>query len=174
MLFHFCRQLVDGDGTIFVGVHFLKKKLDLILGNGRVNVLQKVTEEGEGEFLLVVDSHAVEQLVEVDVLGVDLETQLGHHHLQLVLELLVLYCILVEESFEYWVQEDLVPTQPALLINFKALFQEILSVVGEIRIDLYWLSFNVSDQLELSLSREWGLLMQQFIEDEADCPDVAL
>lgn len=165
---------MDGDGAIFVGVHFLKKKLDLILGDARVNVLQKVTEEGEGELLLVVDSHAVEQLVEVDVLGVDLETQFSHHHLQLVLELLILDCILVEESLEDGVQKDLVPSQPALLIYLKALLQEVLGVAAEVRIDLHGLGLNVSDQLELSLSREGGLLMEQLVEDEADCPDVAL
>jgi len=79
----------------------------------------------------VVDAHAAQELVEVDVLGIYLEPQLGHDHLQLVFKLLILKGVLLEVPLEYWMQEHLIPVQPLLLIDSQAVRQKIASLGSE-------------------------------------------
>jgi hypothetical protein len=122
----------------------------------------------------MVDAHADQQFVEIDVLGVDLEPKFSHDHLEFILELLVLKRILLEVTTEDGVHEDLVPTHSALLLDLQAFRQEILSFRLEVFIDLQRLGLDILDKLELSVCRPGGFSVKQLIEDEADGPDIAL
>ena len=81
MFFHLSRHLLDRDRPVFVGVHFLEEKLDFFLGDIGVNVPQKVTKLRKIQLILVLNPHTVQQLHQVNILRIDLETQLSHHHL---------------------------------------------------------------------------------------------
>jgi len=67
--------------AICIVIHLLEEKLDLILDDGRVNDLHKLAKLFEIELMIWFVAHTVEQFVEINVFGVDLESQFRHHHL---------------------------------------------------------------------------------------------
>ena len=136
MLLHFLGELLQRDVSISIIIHLLKEELDLLFDDGRVNDPNKLAELFEIELMIGFVAHIVEQFVEVDVFGVDLESQLRHHHFELIFELLVLFCVLFEVAFENRMQEDFIPTQSFLLSQMQTSSDKIFSLWFEIIVDL--------------------------------------
>lgn len=165
---------MDRDRSVFVGVHLFEEKLDFVFGNIGVNVPQEIAKLRKVELLLVLHAHALQQFVEVDILGVDLETQFGHDHLQFILELCILQGILFEITFEDGMQEDVVPANSMVLVNLQALVDEILSIRTEHLIDFDRFGLDILDKFEFSLCGPWCFIMKELVEDEPNCPNIAL
>jgi len=64
---------------------------------------------GERHLLIAMETHTLQHSTQVQVIGIDLETQLRHDHLQFILKLFVCLCILMEVAIEDGMQKDLVP-----------------------------------------------------------------
>ena len=83
--------------------------------------------------------------VEIDVLGVNLESEFSHDHFQLVFKLLVLKGILLEEALEDGVHKHLIPSYPAIFINLETPHYEITCIWAILLIDLDRFSLNILD-----------------------------
>jgi hypothetical protein len=122
---------------------------------------------------LVGETHLIEYLLEVEVVAADVESQFVEDHLELVFELLGAVHA-GEMPMKDGVCEDFVPRDAVDLFNLKTLLQEIYGFGGEIfAFDEEGLFFDVSDELYFSVGRPGGLAVEEFVEDEAEGPDVA-
>ena len=72
MFFHFSWELLNGDGTICVTIHFFEEKLDLIFSYVRVDVPEKIAKLVVVHF--VFDSHTMEKVIKVKIFWVNLES----------------------------------------------------------------------------------------------------
>lgn len=72
---------MKGNGAIIVVIHSFKKELDLILGDVGMYVSEELGKLLEVELLIALEAKTLKEAIDVNVLGVYLETQFSHHHL---------------------------------------------------------------------------------------------
>lgn len=108
-------QLPQRNRVAFVGVELLEYVPLLLLRQGRIDGLHELVEVLELQLRVFVVAVSLEQPLQVDVLAVDLVSDLAHQVLELVLELVLLVYVRREESFEDLVAEELVPADSVLL-----------------------------------------------------------
>lgn len=144
-------------------VHLLKEEFNLLLDDGGVDYLDKLAELVEVELMIRFIAHTVEKFVKIDVFGVDLESQLGHHHFEFVFEMLVLLSILLEVSFEDRVHKDFIPTQSLLLSQLQTSRDEIFCLGLEVVVDFQRFGLNIFNELELRMGSPGGTIMYHFI-----------
>jgi hypothetical protein len=121
----------------------------------------------EAQLLVFLETHSFEKLYQVDVLGIDDESDISHYFFHLVFELGVIFSVLFEKSAENWVLENLIPGDTVGFSHLEASFQEIDRVRGKFLIDLYRFILDISYQLKLGASRPWCLSMGHFVENES-------
>ena len=109
MLFHLSLELLERNRTIRIDVHLLEKEFYLIFCYFRMNMLQKLRELLVVELLVPLEPKTVQQTVKVDVLGVYLEPQLPHNSFELILKIMVFFCVVVEVALEDGMQKDFIP-----------------------------------------------------------------
>lgn len=69
----------------------------------------------ECHFLVILKIECFNEFGEVDVVGVDFETQFCHYHFELVLKLLIELRVLLEITFENRMLEHFIPRHTILL-----------------------------------------------------------
>ena len=118
-------------------------------------------------------AHFGQDLLEIKVVATNIEPQFVKDHLELVFELAI--AVMCEEiALENGVSEDLVPGDTICFLDFQTLLQKIDSLIGKVfAFDAERLFFNISNQLDLAVGSPRSLSVQEFIEDEAECPDIA-
>jgi hypothetical protein len=126
------------------------------------------------QLLAARKAQILKQTIQVYVFGIDLESKFGHHHLEFVLEFLVLLGILMEVPLEDGMDKDLIPRQSILLMMLKALLQEVDGFLPQHWIDQQRLGFDVFDEFEFGVCSPGSPSVQHLEEDEASGPDIAL
>ncbi len=109
MLFHLCLELFERNRTIRIDVHLLEKEFYLIFCYFRMNMLQKLRKLLVVQLLVPLEPKTIQQTVKVNVLGVYLEPQLPHNSFELILEIMVFFCVVVEVALEDGMQKDFIP-----------------------------------------------------------------
>ena len=82
--------------------------------------------------------------------------------------------MLLEIAIENFVLEDLVPRRSLLLLHSKHSLEEILSHRRKPLVDLQGLGLDVFDQFIGRFGNPGCFAVQQLVEDDSHCPDVAL
>jgi hypothetical protein len=106
---HLKGELLGGDASISILIQFLKEEAYFLTGEVGVDVPDEALELLVVQLLRPLEPQVLQQPSQVNVLAVHLKTQLPHHCLQLVLEVLVLLRELLESALEDRMQEDLIP-----------------------------------------------------------------
>jgi len=172
---HLLLDFGQRDGSAGVLVDLVEEVADLLLGQVGVDVVEEPVELLVVEFhLLALQAQVLEHLLQVDVLGSDLEPQSAHHRLQLVLDRLVVDAVLLEQPFEDLVLEHFVPRSPLLLLHPQHPLQKVLSHSRHLFLYLQGFGFDIFDQFIHRLGDPGGPAMQQFVEDYSHCPNIAL
>lgn len=123
---------------------------------------------------LLSEPHGVHHHLQVQIVLVYVEPQLVQDHLQLVLELPVVR-LRQKLPSENGMREDLIPTDPVHLFQLQTSSQKINRFMGKVfALDIQRDFFNIADQLEFCAGSPRSIAVEEFIEDEAKCPDVAL
>lgn len=110
------------------------------------------------DFLLIgTEAQRVHHFLQIEVFLTDVEAQLVHDHLHLVLELLPV-AFTVEEALENGVHEDLVPRDTVCLLELEAPPQKILGFGGEAFSSyIERLFFDVSHELQFCIGSPGGV-----------------
>ena len=109
-------------------------------------------------FLLIgPKTQGVHHFLQIEVFLTDVEAQLVHDHLHLVLELLPV-ALTVEAALENGVHEDLVPGNTVSLLQLEAPPQKILGLWAEtLSPYIEGLFFDVSDELQFGIGSPRGV-----------------
>jgi hypothetical protein len=176
VFFEHADDLVDGDGAAVVGVGAFEDVDGLGAGDGGAGRPQEVAVAVEGQVLVfILESVHAEVLLQLDAVETEDHAQFGHDALHLVLELPVFVSHAHEEAVEDGVHEHLVPGESVLLVDLERALEEADGVRRKVLpADGQRLMLDVIGQLVLAVAPPGRLAVQQFVEDEAQRPDVAL
>ena len=100
-----------------------------------IDRIQKSLKFFEVQLRIFLEAQAFPHFLDVNVLRIDLESEITHHILVLILKFLIFIDVINENSFEDRVAEEIVPADPIPLINLQGLMQEILALLAKIFID---------------------------------------
>lgn len=78
VFFHLGCQLFDRDRAVCVVIHFFEEKLDLLLEDFWVDVLDELRKLLVVELGVILEAQTIKQSVQIDVFGVDFESEIPH------------------------------------------------------------------------------------------------
>jgi len=168
-------DLLDRDGAAAVDVGGPEDVDCLFLGDFGVDCAEEVEVAVEGEvFLLVLEAVLVEELLETVLVEVEVLPQLCHDALHRLLVLLALRQP-QEEALEDGVREHFPPAESLALAHLQRPFEEVRGLGREVSAaEGQRLAFDVFDEFVLAVAGPGRTVVQHFVEDEAEGPDVAL
>lgn len=123
-----------------------------------MNVPEEVTELGKVH--LIFDIHTLQKFIQVQIFGVDLETELTHDHLELIFELLILEGVLMEIPLEDGMHKDLVPTHPLFFMDLQTTIDEVFGLGSQIIVELVHFGLNVFNEFKLCMGSPRSTVVQ--------------
>ena len=93
-------NLLDGNSPALIHVHLIEEESYLLLRYLGTDIIQKFMEVMKAELWASLKAQDVEQLADIDVLRIYLESQSAHYCFELILDLFVVDAVLIEIAFK--------------------------------------------------------------------------
>lgn len=126
---HFLFELFQGNTTIVVSVHSFKEIHQLIALDVGIDIFKKFRKFLESQIMFGFISQGGKQFSQINVLFIDLESQVRHYSFEFVFELLILFGILLEITSKDFMEEQLIPGKSFFLIFLETFREKVFGAL---------------------------------------------